>query len=72
MNGYATIANQIQYSAKQCEYDYVIVPSGGGALVASIASFMKQVNPTLKVIAVQPENCRPFYNSIIKGSVVEC
>ena len=30
----------------------MLVPSGGGALVASIASFMKQINPTLKVIAV--------------------
>ena len=39
---------------KRPEIDYILVPSGGGALVTSIGSFLKQVDPTIKVIAVEP------------------
>lgn len=54
MAGYATIAKEIEDSKKRPEIDYILVPSGGGALVTSIGSFLKQVDPTIKVIAVEP------------------
>lgn len=54
MPGYATIAKQIVDEKRFSDVDYLIVPSGGGALVSSIASFMKQVSPNTKVIAVEP------------------
>ena len=52
MAGYATIAKEILDSKKRPEIDYILVPSGGGALVSSIGSFLKQVDPSIKVIAV--------------------
>jgi threonine dehydratase len=70
MPGYATIAKEIIDEKRFSDVDYIIVPSGGGALVSSIASFMKQVSPNTKVIAVEPEACTPFSNSIIKGEIV--
>lgn len=47
-----------------------MVPSGGGALVSSIASFLKQIDPSIKIIAVEPSNCQPFAESIQKNSIV--
>lgn len=70
MPGYATIAKEIIDEKRFSDVDYIIVPSGGGALVSSIASFMKQVSPNTKVIAVEPETCTPFSSSIIKGEMV--
>jgi threonine dehydratase len=69
MVGYATIASEIN-SNKQIYFDYILVPSGGGALVCSIASFYKQVSPETKIIAVEPESCKPFSSSIIQGKLV--
>lgn len=44
-----------------------MVPSGGGALVSSLASFFKQTLPETKIVAVEPESCTPFSDSIIKN-----
>ena len=67
MPGYATIAKEIIDQKRFSQIDYIVVPSGGGALASSIASFMKQVSPNTKVIAVEPEGCTPFSNSIVRG-----
>ena len=69
MAGYATIAKEILDSKKRPQIDYILVPSGGGALVSSIASFLKQVAPNIKVIAVEPETCTPFSSSILNGKI---
>lgn len=45
MAGYATMAKEMFEQNKQINFDYVIVPTGGGGLVSSIASFFKQTNP---------------------------
>lgn len=47
-----------------------MVPSGGGALVSSMGSFFKQTMPETKIIAVEPETCTPFSDSIKKGEIV--
>lgn len=70
MPGYATIAKEIVDDKRFINVDYIIVPSGGGALVSSIASYVKQVSPNTKVIAVEPDTCTPFSNSIVKGEMV--
>ena len=35
--------------------DVVIVPAGGGGLLAGVAAFIKQINPRIRVIGVQAE-----------------
>ncbi len=30
---------------KEVNFDYILVPTGGGGLVSSIASFVKQTSP---------------------------
>jgi threonine dehydratase len=45
------------------------VPAGGGGLASAIASVMKQLSPKTKVIAVEPDSCKPYSTSILKGSL---
>ena len=68
--GYATIAKEIVDDQRIGNIDYVLVPSGGGALVSSIASFLKQVSPNTKIIAIEPDSCTPFSTSILKNEIV--
>jgi threonine dehydratase len=55
---------------KVSKIDYVLVPSGGGALVSSIASFLKQIDPSIKIIAVEPSSCQPFADSLRNSSII--
>ena len=48
------MAKEIIESQKKISYDYILVPTGGGALVSSTASVFKQLSPGTKVIAVEP------------------
>lgn len=50
--------------------DYILVPTGGGGLVSTLASVFKQLAPHTKIIGVEPENCKPYSTSILKGSLV--
>ena len=38
------------------DVDNVIVPIGGGGLIAGIAIAIKSINPTIRIIGVQSEN----------------
>ncbi len=39
------------------DVDNVIVPIGGGSLIAGIAIAIKSINPTIRIIGVQSEEC---------------
>lgn len=49
----------------------VFVPVGGGGLIAGIAAAIKQMNPSVKMIGVEPENendaCRSFKSGKLVG-----
>lgn len=36
--------------------DYILVPIGGGGLIAGISTLAKMLNPNIKIIGVEPEN----------------
>ncbi len=47
-----------------CEdLDYVVVSIGGGGLIAGVASAIKQINPSIKVIGVVASGAPAMYNS---------
>jgi threonine dehydratase len=54
------IAGQGTLALEVCEqvpdFDAIVVPVGGGGLLAGIATVMKALRPTVRVIAVEPEN----------------
>ena len=54
--------------AEQCEdFDAVIVPIGGGGLMAGIATAVKQLRPDCRVIGVEPEGADSMHRSFEAG-----
>jgi threonine dehydratase len=51
--------------------DAVIVPIGGGGLIAGIAGFIKAVSPRIRVIGVEPETSAFMKASMEAGALVE-
>jgi len=51
--------------------DAVFVPVGGGSLIAGVAAAVKQISPTTKVIAVEPEAVDVMRQSLLSGHQVE-
>lgn len=50
--------------------DYILVPVGGGGLAAGVSTFAKMLNPSIKVIGVEPAGANCMQESIKKGNVV--
>jgi threonine dehydratase len=53
------------------EIDVVVVPVGGGGLIAGIASAIKEKKPNVKIYGVQPEGASAMIRSLRAGKVVE-
>lgn len=51
------------------DVDNVIVPIGGGGLIAGIALAIKSINPTINIIGVQAENVHGMAASFHKGEL---
>lgn len=49
---------------------YIVVPVGGGGLISGIAAAVKQVNPDVKIIGVEPENAASMKKSIEAGKII--
>ena len=69
MAGQGTIALEILQSAK--DLDAVVVPIGGGGLIAGMASAIKQIDPSIKVIGVTAAGAPAMRNSYLLGKAVD-
>jgi threonine dehydratase len=49
----------------------VIVPIGGGGLIAGIATAIKETHPRVRIIGVESKAAPGMYNSLQKGKVLE-
>jgi len=45
------------------DLDMIIIPIGGGGLIAGMASVCKQINPDIKVVGVTSKGARGFFDS---------
>ncbi len=52
------------------EVDEVLVPIGGGGLIAGIAIALKQLNPKIRIIGVEADGAQSMKQSIEKGSPI--
>jgi threonine dehydratase len=52
------------------DLDAVIVPIGGGGLIAGIALALSKLKPTATIIGVEPKNCSSFSAALEKGTPV--
>ena len=53
------------------EVETIIVPVGGGGLISGVATAVKQIKPSIKVIGVEPEVAADAQASLRSGKVVQ-
>jgi threonine dehydratase len=68
--GTAMVADEWKHQAT-APLDAVIIPIGGGGLIAGMASYFKQVWPKIKVYGVEPEGVPTIYESLQAGRPVQ-
>ncbi len=68
MAGQGTMALEILDQAPQL--DTIVVPVGGGGLLAGIATVVKTLRPEVRVVAVEPENAAGFRAALQHGGPV--
>lgn len=61
MAGQGTVGYEMM--EEQPELDLVLVPVGGGGLITGVATAVKAMNPAAKVVGIQPESSRPWYEA---------
>lgn len=69
MAGQGTIGLEIVDQVK--DVDAVVVPVGGGGLIAGIATAIKAISPTTKIIGVESEKCASFTAAMKAGKPVQ-
>jgi threonine dehydratase len=67
--GQGTIAREIL--ADLPEFDEILVPVGGGGLIAGIAGYLKAQRPGVRVTGVLPENSPVISESVKAGRLLE-
>jgi threonine dehydratase len=65
MAGQGTMALEILEQAPKL--DTVVVPVGGGGLLAGVATVVKALRPDVRVVAVEPENAAGFRAALEHG-----
>ncbi|MFQ6115919.1 MAG: threonine/serine dehydratase [bacterium] len=65
--GHGTIGLEIMEDLP--EADIILVPISSGGLLAGVATAVKEINPTAKMVGVQPEGSNAMYLSFKKGAL---
>lgn len=60
-----------QMREKNTQIDAVIVPVGGGGLIAGISTAVKTLSPTTVVYGAESESCPSFHESLRAGKLVK-
>lgn len=55
---------------QQPDLDAIVVPVGGGGLIAGVALAAKSIKPTIKIIGVEPANAASFAHAVMHGKPV--
>jgi threonine dehydratase len=67
--GQGTLA--IEIAAQVPDADFIIVPVGGGGLIAGLALAMRALKPDVKIIGVEPKRAASFSAAVAEGRPVE-
>ncbi|MGD2246318.1 MAG: threonine/serine dehydratase [Candidatus Aminicenantes bacterium] len=68
IGGQATVA--VELLKQSTEIDSVLVPVGGGGLIAGIAGYLKNIAPGVEVIGCQPINSCVMLESLRAGRII--
>eukprot|EP00927_Polykrikos_kofoidii_P081321 TRINITY_DN7857_c0_g3_i1.p1 TRINITY_DN7857_c0_g3~~TRINITY_DN7857_c0_g3_i1.p1 ORF type:complete len:612 (+),score=123.43 TRINITY_DN7857_c0_g3_i1:113-1948(+) len=69
--GQGTIGQEILAQTTQENVDTVFCCVGGGGLISGIATFLKSVKPSIKVVGVEATDSAAMTESLVAGKVVE-
>ncbi|EHI74735.1 threonine dehydratase [Streptococcus criceti] len=71
--GQGTVAYEIYEQAKDegVDFDSILVPVGGGGLIAGVATYMKDVSPDIWVVGVESNGARSMRAAFDKGHPVK-
>ncbi|HVA97066.1 MAG TPA: threonine ammonia-lyase IlvA [Candidatus Acidoferrales bacterium] len=69
ITGQATIGKEI-YEKLQGNVDVVIVPIGGGGVASGVSTYLKQMNPKIKIYGTEPKGAASMNESLKAGKVV--
>ena len=69
IGGQGTIAIELERQAEKI--DAVLVPVGGGGLIAGIGGYLKTENSAIEIIGCQPENSAVMYESVRAGRLLD-
>ena len=64
--GQGTIAVEILKQARE-GIDAIFVPIGGGGLIAGIATYIKSVNPNIRIVGIEPADSAAMRDSLQAG-----
>lgn len=64
--GQGTVAQEILAQGRN-DLDAIVVPIGGGGLIAGVAGYVKAVSPSIKIIGVEPFEADAMYQSRAAG-----
>lgn len=67
--GQGTLAVELERQLP--DMDAVLVSVGGGGLIAGIGSFLKEVNPGLRLVGCLPENSPVMYECVKAGRILD-
>ncbi|MEX0942381.1 MAG: threonine ammonia-lyase [Pseudomonadales bacterium] len=71
IEGQGTLGIEILEDQRGQDIDAILVPVGGGGLIAGIATYVKSVRPDIRVIGVEEASCDAMGQSRTLGKVTE-
>lgn len=70
ISGQGTIGKEI-YEKLQGKVDIVIVPIGGGGVASGVSSYLKQMNPAIKIYGTEPAGAASMLEAFKKGKAIK-
>ena len=70
-SGQGTLGLEILEDPKAEGIDAILVPVGGGGLISGIATFVKSVNPKIKIIGVEEASCTGMASAMAAGKSIQ-